>query len=74
MCVCERVFVCQNKRKCVREGGGVGLGEGGGREASRTWGWRGRVRISNRMRIEKNMKPGRLMKPREGPHQRLGAG
>lgn len=74
MRVRESVFVCRNKRKCVREGGREGGGVGlGGREASRTWGCRGRVRISNRMRIEKNMKPGRLMKPSEGPHQRLGA-
>lgn len=40
LCVCICVYMCEG-------------GEGGSREASRKWGWRGRVRISNRMRIER---------------------
>lgn len=37
VCVCERVFVCQNKRKCGRgEGDSEGDREGVG-------GWRGRA-------------------------------
>lgn len=48
MCVCVCVYetnsVCVYVCICVR---------GGSREASRKWGWRGRVRISNRMRIER---------------------
>lgn len=45
VCVClSGVHMCVCERR---------QGEGGGREASRKWGWRGRVRISNRMRIEK---------------------
>lgn len=55
--VCVRKRVCL----CVRIRGSVGRGREavreaeveGGREASRTWGWRGRVRISNRRRIER---------------------
>lgn len=55
VCVCLYVCVSAEGRNivCVRERETMGGGREGGGEASRKWGWRGRVRISNRMRIEK---------------------
>lgn len=64
VCVCVRirgsVCVCEREGDVGGVGGGrvaEGLAESGGTQG-------GRVRISNRMRIEKNMKPRRLMNQR----------
>lgn len=50
VCVC--LYLCVSKRGNVCERGRWWGREVGEQEASRKWGWRGRVRIFNRMRME----------------------